>query len=318
MGRTRDIIQEIADIRQRRRFGSAMSELPMRLFALENAFKRHDKTERELVRYFPVALIACVEGYFRMAIKDLVDSGEPYLTNAEKPASSLKLDFSLLRAVHGKAVTVGELVAHGVQLSRLEHIEAVFSSLLGKGFLQALRTTTDRWAHEVKGEPATPILAKPDCVFADVARTFELRHIICHEIASAYEIESNEVAQCFESCVSFLRAADELISETIHPGAPLTQTDMNIAAGNSLNEKKELLAEAIAALRSRLDVTETAAFEEAQEKWQLYCDAWANFVAGERAGGGTIWPVIYAGAAEEAVERRIEEVNGFKRLSDPA
>ena len=318
MGRARDIIQEIADIRQRRRFGSAMSELPMRLFALEDAFKTHNKTESELVRYFPVALIACVEGYFRMAIKDLVDSGEPYLSNVEKPASSLKLDFSLLRAVHGKTVTIGELVAHGVQLSRLEHIEAVLSSLIGKGFLEALRTTTNRWAHEVKGEPATPILVKPDSVFADVARTFELRHIICHEIASAYEIKSDEVAQCFESCVSFLRASDELISETIRPGAPLTQTDMNIAAGKALNEKKEQLVEAIAALKSRLDASETAAFEEAQEKWQFYCDAWADFVAGERAGGGTIWPLIYAGTVEAVVERRIEEVNGFKRLSDPA
>lgn len=316
MGRTRDIIQEIADIRERRRFGSAMSELPVRLFTLELAFKDHDKAETELTRYFPVALIACVEGYFRMAIKDLVDAGEPYLTNAEKPASSIKLDFSVLRAVHGKTITVGELVAHGVQLSRLEHIETALSSLLGTGFLQALRTTTDRWAHEVKGEPARPILTKPDEVFADVARTFELRHIICHEIASAYEIESEEVARCFESCVAFLRAADELVSETIHPGAPLTQTDMNIAAGKSLSERQERLAEAVAGLRSRLDATELAAFDESQAKWQLYCDAWANFVAGERATSGTIWPLIYAGAAEAAVERRLEEVSGYERLGD--
>ncbi|WP_157691548.1 hypothetical protein [Noviherbaspirillum autotrophicum] len=66
MSRTRDIIQEIADVRQRRQFGSAMAELPLRLFALENTFKKHDKSEKELVRYFPVALIACVEGYFRV------------------------------------------------------------------------------------------------------------------------------------------------------------------------------------------------------------------------------------------------------------
>ena len=44
MSRTRDIIQEISDIRQRRRFGSAMTELPLRLFALEHAFKVHDKS----------------------------------------------------------------------------------------------------------------------------------------------------------------------------------------------------------------------------------------------------------------------------------
>ncbi len=316
MGRTRDIIQEIADVRQRRRFGDAMAELPIRLFALEQSFKEHNKAESELTRYFPVALIACVEGYFRMAIKDLVDAGEPYLTNAEKPASSLKLDFSLLRAVHGKAITVGELVAHGVQLSRLEHIEAALSSLLGKSFLQELRTTTDRWAHEVKGEPATPILAEPDVVFVDVARTFELRHIICHEIASAYEIESEKVGRCFESCVSFLRAADECISETIRPGAPLTQTAMNIAAGKALTEKQERLAEVVTELKSRLDADELVAFDESQAKWQLYCDAWANFVAGERAGGGTIWPLIFAGAAEATVDRRIEELGLYRRLSD--
>lgn len=316
MSRTRNIIQEIADVRQRRRFGSAISELPLRLFALENALKKHDKSESELTRYFPVALIACVEGYFRMAIKDLIDAGEPYLTNAEKPASSLKLDFSVLRAVHGKTITVGELVAHGVPLSRLEHIEGALSSLLGTGFLQALRTTTDRWAHEVRGEPITPILSNPDEVFADVTRTFELRHIICHEIASAYEIKSEEVAQCFESCVAFLRAADEFISETIRPGAPLTQTDMNIAAGESLRERQGRLAEAIAGLRLRLDAAKLAAFDESQAKWQLYCDAWANFIAGERANSGTIWPVIYAGAAESVVERRLEEVIGYKRFGD--
>ena len=44
---------------------------------LEQAFKNHDKTQEELTRYFPVALIACVESYFRMAIKDLIDAGKP-------------------------------------------------------------------------------------------------------------------------------------------------------------------------------------------------------------------------------------------------
>ena len=78
MSRTRDIIQEIADIRQRRRFGSAMTEVPLRLFAREHAFKKYDKSENELTRYFPVALIACVEGYFIMAIKELIDAEEPY------------------------------------------------------------------------------------------------------------------------------------------------------------------------------------------------------------------------------------------------
>ena len=184
MSKARDIIQEIAEVRERRRIGNAMAELSLRLLALEQAFKLHGNTDAELAKYFPVALIACLEGYLRMAIKDLVDAGEPYLSNAEKPASSVKLDFSLLRAVHGKSVTVGEIVSHGVPISRLEHIESVFSSLLGTSFLSKLRVVSDRWAHEIKGQPAEAILKDPDRVLGEVPRTFALRPIIFHGIAS--------------------------------------------------------------------------------------------------------------------------------------
>jgi len=98
------------------------------------------------------------------------------------------------------------------------------------------------------------------------------------------------------------------------PGAPLTQADMNIAAGKALIEKQERLAEAVRTLRSRLDVGELVAFDESQAKWQLYCDAWTNFAA----GGGTIRPLIYAGAAEATIDRRLDEVVRYRRLSDAA
>lgn len=279
MSRTRDIIEEIAAVRRRRRFGSAMAELPFRLFALERAFKDHDQGNKELTRYFPVALVACIEGYFRLAIKELIDAGEPYLTNAERPASSMKLDFMVVRAIHGKAVTVGELVGHSVPLSRLDHIESSISSLLGTSFLNRMRTITDRWDHEVRGAPPKPILADSDGVFTGVAKAFELRHIICHEIASAHEIQYPDVAHSFESCVSFLRAADELISETLHPGAPLTQSDMNVAAGESLADARQVMEQAVTELRARLSGDDLAAFSEAQQVWEKYSTSWAEFEA---------------------------------------
>lgn len=318
MSRTRDIIQEIADVRSRRRFGSSMAELPGRLFALERAFKEHDQTQSELTRYFPVALVACIEGYFRMVVKDLIDAGEPYLSNAEKPAASTKLDFSILRAVHGKAVTVGELVAHGIQLSRLEQVDGAMTSLLGTDFLRALRSITDRWDHEVKGNPASPILTDPDRVYADVKRTFELRHIICHEIASAYDIKIGEIDRCLQSCVAFLRAADEFVSETLHPNAPLTQTDMNIAAGDSLATARKLLDETMEGVRQRLNAYELAAFEESQRRWEDYSEAWVAFDVGPREASGTIWPLLNASAIEATVRRRIEEVALWRRLGDGA
>jgi uncharacterized protein YecT (DUF1311 family) len=315
MSRTRDLIQEIADVRQRRQFGSAMSELPLRLFALEKAFKDHDRKQQEFTRYFPVALIATIEGYFRMAVKDLVDAGEPYLSNSERLASTIKLDFSIIRSVHGKSITIGELVAHAVPLSRLEHIEAAISSLLGTSFLAKLRVTTDRWPHEIKGESAEPLLTEPDQVFAAVARMFELRHIICHELASAYEIEYDEVAKCFESCVQFLRASDELVSETLHPGAPLTQADMNIAAGKSLNTCRAKLTQTVNTLRSRLDASEAEAFDTSQEKWEQYCTAWSDFVSSEILGG-SMWPAVRSYAEECTVQKRLDEVLNYRRIGE--
>lgn len=315
MSRARDIIEEIAEVRKRRRFGSAMAELPMRLFALEQAFKNHDEAEEELTRYFPVALVACIEGYFRLAIKELVDFGEPYLSNSERPASSMKLDFAVLRAIHGKAVTVGELVGHIVPLSRLEHIESSMSGLLGTSFLTKIRTVTDRWKHEVRGQPIEPILRDPDKVFSGVAKAFEMRHIICHELATAHEIEYPQVAQCFESCVAFLRAADELLSETLHPNAPLTQTAMNVAAGESLAAARQDLHDALAQLRSRLSGDDLPAFDETQAAWEQFCMTWSEFDA-MQVKGGTMWPALRASAEEAVVRKRTEDLRAYRRMGE--
>ena len=317
MSKARDVIGEIAQVRARRRFGSAITELPLRLFELERAFKDHDQRNTELTRYFPVALIACIEGYFRLAIKEFVDAGEPYISNAERPASSLKLDFTVVRAIHGKTVTVGELVGHSVPLSRLDHIESSMSSLLGVSFLDRMRTIGDRWEHEVCGKPATPILSDPDSVFAGVAKAFELRHIICHEIASAHEIHYPEVSACFENCVSFLRAADEVVSETLHPGAPLTQSDMNLAADNSLANARGSMDRVLSELRAKLSSDDLSAFNEAQASWERYATAWAECEATE-VKGGTMWPTVRAGSEEGLIRSRTAELRSYRRLSDSA
>jgi hypothetical protein len=91
---------------------------------------------------------------------------------------------------------------------------------------------------------------------------------------------------------------------------------MNIAAGKALNGAKERLGAAVGTLRRRLDADVLVAFDDAQAKWQAYCEAWANFEAGDPATGGTIWPVAYAGAAQSTIERRIEELGLFKKLHE--
>lgn len=111
----------------------------------------------------------------------------------------------------------------------------------------------------MQGKKPRPILPDSDRVFRDVPRTFELRHTICHGKASAYEIEAAEVSRCFQGCVKFLRKADEFISETVHPGAPISRYEINVASGESLAEARCRLNEASQKVRQHLNTTELAA-----------------------------------------------------------
>jgi Lysozyme inhibitor LprI len=317
MARSREIIEQIADARRRLRAGRASAELPIRLQSIEHAFSTLNRENKELIRYFPVALVACMEGYFRITIKEVVDVGEPYLSNAERLIASLKLDFTFVKALHGKSVTVGELVGHNIPLSRLDHIEAAMTTLLDSSLIEGLRAFRSRWEVETRGAASGPILSEPDQIFADVARTFELRHIISHELASAHEVKYDEVAQCLNSCVSFLQAVDEFISDTLQPNAPLTQSAMNESAGISLTNARTLLNEVLNQFRSRLHSEELEAFDSSQSTWEHYCATWADFDA-MQAAGGTLWPALRSLSEAALVNKRMQELRDFQRIEDGA
>lgn len=261
MSRTRDIVQEIVEARARRKSDLATAELFSRLLDLDAAFDKRRELRGELLKYFPVALVALMETYFRLTVKELVDHGDPYLSNAASLFSGSKLDFGVLRGLHGRLVSLGEVIAHTLALSSLSHINTHLSTLLGRDFLAALRTVYDRWDHEIQGNPKSPILKDPDTTFAHVARTFELRHIICHEAATDFPIEPDAIEQSFFGTSLVLKASRELIDNTLHPGAPLTQTDMNIAAATALEKTLSELDAVQATIRARVESERATAFD---------------------------------------------------------
>lgn len=313
----RDIINEIIEVSGRRSDNGAASELSNRLHELESAFEKVDKNNIELVRYFPVAMIACIEGYFRMAIKELVDSGEPFLSNAEKYVSKtgIKLDFTILKAVHGKKITAGDFVSHMVSLSRLESIDDVMTAIIGDKFLDNLRLVGDRFSYEVMKIPFASILQNPDVTFSDVQKNFEFRHIICHELASKYDISLQDIESCFESCLFFLRASEEYVNQTIYPNEPLTQRDMNDAAGESLEKIKQQLNEILECCRCNLESEKLIQFNDAQIQWEKYRESWTEFEV-SRFFGGSIAPLIYCTVNQAITEKRIDELLSYQKEID--
>ena len=180
----RDILEEV--LAKRKRLGrkrDPVSLVQLRLFGIFLAFDRlqrmpaklpHDRElKQELIRYFSVGLVSCLEGYFRLFIRRLIDHGSPYRENAVK-LSDVRIDLETITRMEASKVTAGEIISHLVKLSSFEDINRYLTILLGTSYFAAIgpmsvqRMTTFELAHPRGWE----ILAG---VFHD-------RHVACHEL----------------------------------------------------------------------------------------------------------------------------------------
>lgn len=279
MSRQRDLVQEIIETRERNRSGPAKGELYIRLIALEKAFENRPTTNEELIKYFPIALVACIESYFRTTIKEIIDSGDPYLNTAGRLAEKLRFDYDIVKAFQGKKISLGEFISHLVSINNLSNIDSTMSTLLGVDYLEKVSTVHDRWAHEIHAEEKKPIISDKDYCFKFVSRTFELRHIFCHEMANRQKIDLNEIEECFTSALTFIKAADEFHYQTLYPNAPLSQYEMNKQALESLGSASRKLEELNKAVEAYLPKDRFEEYLAAHKNWESYRNSYAEFHA---------------------------------------
>jgi len=316
MSDRRSIVEEILAIQRRRKTDSPQTELLLRLLHVEVAFENRDRKNKELLRYFPIALVACIESFFRMAIKRLIDSGDPYLSNAQGLLARTNVTFEILKAFHGQSLKVGDVIGHSVHLSNLALIENNMGQLMGINFLNQISSIHDRWAVEVHGKPKTPIIPDAASTFRYVTKTFELRHIFCHETANGFDFNPDDIDNCFNHSVLFLKASDELISGALYPNAPLTQSDITAASAEEYRTEKQRLDELVAkATGGYLTAKQAERFREAIKAWQTFCEGIAE-VEGLAYEGGSIRPSIeYAAATRLTKERADDIANLLKTLA---
>ena len=307
--RNRKVIDEILEVRGRLRFKRREAELSVRLIEIENAYKHFKPklTELELLRYFPIALVACMESYFRLVIKDLVDSGEPYLSNSSGLFHTNQFDFDVLKGLHGQTITIGDVISRYPSISNIRHIVKLMDDLMGYDFREKLSSVYDRWEVEAMESPKQSIIRDIHETFRYVERSFQLRHVFCHEIATAIDVEKEEIDKCVYHTSLFLKASDELVSETLFPNAPLTQTDMNIASYEDYRKEEKDLALLLKKVTEVLSSKQKEKFYEANEAWRKFVEASVE-VEGLVYEGGSIRPTIENGAAAQFTRERKEQV----------
>ena len=219
MGRKRDLIREISDTRARAATGSErFDEVWIRLNDVLAAIElllvfpkeKQDSGYAELIRYIPIALTACLEGYFKRSVKDLVDSKDKYRQNI-RVLKNIKFDLDSVLAIEGRTVTIGEFVSHLISVASLEDIDGHMTAILGESFLKTVKTTQFVVFQDDEKKRL------PKSVFETLTQMFEMRHVYCHEISREPIIDIQLAYLQVTDCVSFLYAAETVICPRAGP-----------------------------------------------------------------------------------------------------
>ncbi|MGX5858278.1 hypothetical protein ACWKW6_31770 [Dyadobacter jiangsuensis] len=235
MAKKRDYLEEIFEKRARSRPLPRWDYTSLKYLA--KALPELHTFEGNWLNFVPVRIMTTIEVVFRDVVKDLVDHGEPYSTNIFKVIEIGKFDANLLKALHGQKITIGEFTSHLISINRIDEIIGLMDRLMGIKFKDELSKTTDRWEVQVKRKRAVPIIEDINANIKTLEQLIADRHTIVHEITDL-SISPTIALDYLSAAYSFLHATNELVSETLYPNAPLTQTDMNIAAGSDLEESR--------------------------------------------------------------------------------
>ena len=183
---------------------------------------------------------------------------------------------------------------------------------MGLDFPKRIADVHSRWKVEVMREPKQPIIRNVDETFKWVAETFKLRHVFCHETATAVDTGQQEIDECLTHTSLFLEASDELIANTLFPDAPLTQTDMNLSTYKDYERERERLESTVEAILPTLSAKQKASFEKANLAWEEFFEASVN-VEALVYEGGSIRPTIANLAGTQLVGDRQAQL---ARLAD--
>ena len=223
----RNIIEEIISIRERlpktsKRFSQVFQRLMGIMELLEDIkeSKIPQKSRSEILRYIPIGLVACCQGYFRSVFKNLIDYGSPYKENIKKRLTNKKkLDNDTVLAITGKTITLGEFNSHSLPINNFESIDTIMTELLGEDLLEKLKTVKIRGRRKLLPqqkkfvETAMQLIIKPN--IEKIKKTFELRHIFCHELANKTKLSIAEAEDQLYSTFFFIFGVELLVSDLL-------------------------------------------------------------------------------------------------------
>lgn len=310
----RNLINEISTIRYRTKPESRYYA-DHKLQELERLIIEYiadlESPNKELLKYAPIATVACFETFFRSIIKELIDSGKPYVENATQfnQSKNVKVDFDVILAIQSKQVTVGEFISHILPCNNLEDVNSNLSTLTKIDFLDSLKKFDRQSIFKEQNENSSLYRDNVNQIISDIKRTFELRHIFCHEYYTTVKLDPNEILRCLRSARVFLKQVSNFIWNLVHPNSPETQTEMNIKTNEEFEQIEQELTQLIDTIKelkgdNQLGYVNPILFDKTISDWKQYRKTKAE-ADSARFIGGTIYPSVYASSMAWTTKEKI-------------
>jgi uncharacterized protein YecT (DUF1311 family) len=319
----RDRTQEILDVKQRDArwiwFGSYGLE------TLRREWLKNRQNEACEPDFYVIRTVTLLEVFTRRNLADLIDHDRRFTDRAIDLSKHVKIDFALIRDIQGRTITLGDILAHSVPVNSFGQTVGYFETLLGKPLRPLLEVAHDRWDTEVMKKSMGPIITDYETLARALVRLFEIRHILCHEAPRKSVYEANEIDEFLDRAVQLATALHEVLTLERFGRVPLTQTDMNIAAGQDLKKTEDEMDRLFAAVEARVtevdrkhagiktlgtDETWLQNLRDTQEKWLSYREAHCEFQTYPNRGG-TIRPLLWAREANRLTELRIADFESW-------
>lgn len=300
----RDLVAEMLEVKGRRQSGLGRC----RQAKLLELWSTHRSQFEAVSDFFPMRAVTLMEVFTRSWLAFLVDYGSPFTDNAEALVKAgIKLDFSVLRAVHVSQISIGELVAHSVSVNNVGDIECCLGTVLGRPFFASIADTYDRFAVERLKQPKVPIVRDMRRLKEDLAELFRIRHILTHETPRESVYAPSDVGRMLTSAAEFEKASDETLLSVVYGDYPLTTLDMQSALAEAASLADKKLEEAYTLLER---VADSELVGRARAAWESYRDLQAELRSAHLAGG-TYQSIAEARERKRLSEQQLENLQWF-------
>jgi len=314
---TRDRTSEIAEVKGRNPYGNRFGSYGFDRLRSDWQRMRTDKACTP--DFYVIRGVTLLEVFTRTNIADLVDHSPDYANRALEFSKNPKIDYALVQSIQGRVVTLGDVVAHSVSVNSFGQMLSYFEILLDKKPLRtSLASAVDRWITEIEKKAAKPIIRDFDVMAASLSKLFEARHILCHEMPRKPPYSENDIDAFLTEAFEFTKALEEIITFARFGLVPLTQSEMNASAHETLRKKESELNEVLSAIKAGISAEAGGSdgkgwlecFEEAQKQWLAYRNVQAEFDA-YSSRGGTIHATLWASEATRLTKVRLTELRGW-------